>query len=467
MTTLLRMNGANGYAGVPSSIADAIYFLNDLEVVDTDTINEKGTVCAICQACLSDPEADRRWHQIVRLPSCGHMFGKSCLFSWLTPFDCEAPKDDDHDQMSQGENAEADISQDTQTLSMMRDLDITTDDIPAIRDTTFAVDDPDPCNNSSDEIEEGSSEDGEADGQQDSEEVREDESGNNSGHETMQEGSPDTGDDNIEIQYDSSADSGDESSSESGDVIMGEANHGTCNDGFGTAAMLGRYQIGYQSRRSNCLPGKAVQINKTMSWMHFLVQSRISDYQSGESQTIMSDSYSMAYHSGDTDTGLESLQAGNNNCPCCRGEVCARPSFLDSLMYLATRIRVWDTAYAFLGISRNAKEDSLREQCLKFIETCLVQRISQGEGINGGNGIQVFQALKHARWSLIKTTLSPDQHSVCRSKEDQDKLHAFGKAMRFRLKDVTVWYSNDSFKVWYGLEDPPVRYAIHVERLEA
>ncbi len=72
-------------------------------------------------------------------------------------------------------------------------------------------------------------------------------------------------------------------------------------------------------------------------------------------------------------------------------------------MYLATCIRVWDTAYALLGIPRNVKEDFLREQCLKFIETCLVQRISQGEGINGGNGRQVFQALKDARWSLTKT----------------------------------------------------------------
>ncbi|KAL8885658.1 MAG: hypothetical protein Q9215_006514 [Flavoplaca cf. flavocitrina] len=401
MATLLRMKGANGYAGVPSSIADAIYFINDLEVVDTDTIDEKGTVCAICQGCLSDPEADRTWHQIVRL-----LRVVTCL-------------GDDHDQMSQGENAEAENIQDSQTLSMMRDLDVTTDDIPDIRTTTFAVDDPDSCNDSSDKIEEGSSDDGEADGQQDSEEVREDENGNNSGHEAMQEGSPDTDDDNIGFQYDSNADSGDESSSDSGDVIMGEANHGTCNDGFGTAAMLGRYQIEYQSRRSNWLPGKAVQINKTMSWMHFLVQSPTSDYTIGESQTITWNSYSLAYHSGDTNTGLESLQAGNNNCPCCRDEVYARPS-LDSLMSLATRIRVWDTAYAFLGIPRNDKEDFLREQCLKFIETCLVQRISQGEGINGGKGRQVFQALRGARWSLIKTKISPYQHSVCRSEEDRD-----------------------------------------------
>ncbi|KAL9038970.1 MAG: hypothetical protein Q9180_002812 [Flavoplaca navasiana] len=340
METLLRMKSAHGYAGVPSSIADAIYFLNDLEVVDTDTINEKGTICAICQGCLSGPEADRTWHQIVRLPSCGHMFGKSCLFSWLTPFDREAPKDDDHDQMSQGEDAEAEIIQDTRTLSIMRDLDFTTDDIPDIRTTTFAVDDPDPCNDSSGEIEEGSSDDGEADGQQDSEEVREEESGDNSGHEAVEEASPDTDDDNIEFQYDSNADSGDESSSDSGDVVMGEANHGTCNARFGTAAMLGRYRIEYQSRRSNRLPGQAVQINKTMSWMHFLIQSPTSDYTSGESRTITSDSYSLAYNSGDTNTGLESLRAGNNNCPCCRDEVYARPTFLDSLMYLATRIRV-------------------------------------------------------------------------------------------------------------------------------
>ncbi|KAL9627053.1 MAG: hypothetical protein Q9204_006841, partial [Flavoplaca sp. TL-2023a] len=183
--------------------------------------------------------------------------------------------------------------------------------------------------------------------------------------------------------------------------------------------------------------------------------------------TITSDPYSLAYHSGDTNTGLESLQAGNNNCPCCRDEVYARPSFLDSLMYLATRIRVWGTAYTLLRIPRNLKEDFLREQCLKFIETCLVQRISQGGGINGGNGRQIFQALKDARWSLIKTKLSPYQRSVCRFKEDRHKLHAFGRAMRFRLKDLTVWYPNDSFKVWYGLEDPPVRYTIHVERLEA
>lgn len=122
--------------------------------------------------------------------------------------------------MSQGKNAEDEIIQDTQPLSIMRDLDITTDDIPDIQTTTFAVDDPDPCNESSDEIEAGSSDNGEADGQKDSEDVGEDESVNNSGHKAMEEASTDTNDDKIDFQYDSNADRGDESSR---DFVMGEA----------------------------------------------------------------------------------------------------------------------------------------------------------------------------------------------------------------------------------------------------
>ncbi|KAI4227252.1 MAG: hypothetical protein LQ349_006745, partial [Xanthoria aureola] len=96
MATGVRMESTLGYAGTHSSIYDAIYFLNHLESVDTNTVNVEGIVCAICQGCQSDPIADETWHQLVRLPSCGHVFGKSCLFSWLTPFDQEQVKNDDN-----------------------------------------------------------------------------------------------------------------------------------------------------------------------------------------------------------------------------------------------------------------------------------------------------------------------------------------------------------------------------------
>lgn len=482
MAISVRMESAFGYAGTHSSIYDAIYFLNHLESVDTNTIDVEGAVCAICQGSLSDPKADQTWHQFVRLPSCGHLFGRSCLFSWLTPFDQEQVKnddegdddddddedeykydddegddddDDDDGQLSEVGTAENETVLGTGPVSESRGSGWTTVNV---QPTTFTDDGSDKGYGNFDDIEEGTGDDGNED--------NEDESSSDPADEVMGEASAETDNEQSDTQDGREEDSEDESSSDSADEVMREASVETDIDRSGTQVAPRKSRSSCRSSKSEWLPDNAAHIDKTVSWTHFLLQFPISSHPDGGQEHIDPLSYSLAYRSGDTDTGLETLRPGNNICPCCRDEVFAQPARVDFLMYLATRIRVWDTAYAFLGIQHNFKEKCVRDQCLKFIETYLFHHISLGEGVNGGNGTKVIQALKDARWSLVQTIMNTSDRSICKSEDDRDKLHAFGKAMRYRSKDLKVWYSNDTFKVWYGPEDPPVRYAIQVEHLQ-
>ncbi|KAL8848358.1 MAG: hypothetical protein Q9221_006607 [Calogaya cf. arnoldii] len=487
------MESAFGFGGTHSSILDVIYFLNHLDVVDTKTVDVKDAVCAICQGCDSDPEADRAWHQFVRLPSCGHLFGRSCLFAWLKPFDNEGPRieverdnyviyiddlqaddddddvngDNEDDQMSEEETAENetvregsgdDSDEDSDRNSgadsgdernndgadeAMEDADAEIDDENA--DTQHNEDvvmdpshsafwsfpnlstDSDDGDRPEMDIENADTRDNhvdnseaEADSENEAMEAEVDSEGDNT-------------QDDPEEEFEEEADSSDE------DEVMDDVSTVSDND------------------RSEWLPREAAYIDMSTSGTPFLIRaSNLSD----------PESYSLAYRRNHTNTGLETLKPGNYTCPCCRGAVFPEPAYADSLFFLATRLRVWETAYAFLGIQRNPKEDYVRDQCHEFLHTYLQQRVDLGEQLFNGNSEKVYQALKDARRSLLQTKNSPSDHTIRRSQEDRKKLHAFGMAIRYRLKDSKVWYSNQTFKVWYGREDPRSRYAIQVEHLQ-
>ncbi|KAI4112112.1 MAG: hypothetical protein LQ339_000120 [Xanthoria mediterranea] len=460
------MESALGYAGTHSSIYDAIYFLNHLESVDTKTVNVEDIVCAICQACQSDPIADQTWHQLVRLPSCGHVFGKSCLFSWLTPFDQEQVKNDDNnnddDNDDEADNEDADNEDE-------HDEDDQMSEVGTAENETFLLTEPSsefgasgwtavnvlPTNSTNDASGEGHG--------------NEEELSSDSVDAVMGEASADEDYEESDVQDDREKDSDYEPSSDSMDEVMEEASADADNEESDTPDDReedSEDERGYQSKRSEWLPDKAAHIDKNVSWTGFLLEFPTSEHPNGGHEHQKARSYSLAYRSGDSDTGLETLKPGNNTCPCCRAEVFAPPARVDSLVHLATRIRVWDTAYAFLGIERTLEEKFVRRQCLEFIDTVHFHRDSQGEGISANNSRKLIRALKDARWSLVQVQKNASDGLICKPEEDRDKLHAFGKAMRYRPKDLEVWYSNDTFKVWYGPEDLPVRYTIQVEHLE-
>ncbi|KAL8647889.1 MAG: hypothetical protein Q9226_006240 [Calogaya cf. arnoldii] len=484
MATDMRMESAFGFGGTHSSIIDVIYFLNSLEVVDTETVNVKDAVCTICQGCDSDPEADRAWHQFVRLPSCGHLFGRSCLLAWLKPFGNEGPRievehdnyveDDDDDDDDNGDNEDDQMSEEEtaeyQTVQEGSgdDSDENSDENS---DRNSGADSGDERNNDdvNEAMEEANAEiDNENDDTQDNEDVVMDPSHSafwsfqHDDRPEMDSENADTQDnhvDNSEAEADSDNEAmeaeidseDDDTQDDREEEFEEEANSGDEDEIIGDVSTVS------DNDRSELLPQEAAYIDLSTSCTPFLIQaSNLSD----------PESYSLAYRRNHTDTGLETLKPGNNTCPCCRGEVFPQPAYADSLFFLATRLRVWETAYAFLGIQRYPKEDYVRDQCHEFLHTYLKQRVDLGEGLFNGNSEKVYQALKDARRSLLETKNSPSDHSICKSQEDRDKLHAFGMAMRYRLKDSKVWYSNQTFKVWYGREDPRSRYAIQVDHLE-
>ncbi|KAL8634436.1 MAG: hypothetical protein Q9228_007969, partial [Teloschistes exilis] len=103
-----------GYAGIHSTIFAAIHFLNHLEPADLSTIAAGDRTCPICNEALNH-SADQSAHSAVKLPDCGHVFGKSCLILWLTPFNKEqqdyssaSSEDDDDDDDDEEEEEEED-----------------------------------------------------------------------------------------------------------------------------------------------------------------------------------------------------------------------------------------------------------------------------------------------------------------------------------------------------------------------
>ncbi|KAL8947114.1 MAG: hypothetical protein Q9222_006569 [Ikaeria aurantiellina] len=88
-----------GYAGIQSNVYEAMRILNHLRPVDLRKVNASDRVCAICFDTESNPRANRSCHELVRLPGCGHYFGRSCIVSWLTPFDKTDPELSDSDSV--------------------------------------------------------------------------------------------------------------------------------------------------------------------------------------------------------------------------------------------------------------------------------------------------------------------------------------------------------------------------------
>ncbi|KAI4198914.1 MAG: hypothetical protein LQ350_004979 [Teloschistes chrysophthalmus] len=99
-------DNSRGYAGIHSTIFAAIQFLNHLERADVSTMVAEDRICAICNETLSE-SPDQPGHWAVRLPGCGHVFGKSCLAIWLTPFDKESQEFSTEDSENEEEEEEA------------------------------------------------------------------------------------------------------------------------------------------------------------------------------------------------------------------------------------------------------------------------------------------------------------------------------------------------------------------------
>ncbi|KAL8777077.1 MAG: hypothetical protein Q9213_008016 [Squamulea squamosa] len=232
---------------------------------------------------------------------------------------------------------------------------------------------------------------------------------------------------------------------------------------------------GEDEKRSTWLPDKTAFIDKSVSFTHILVDLQITNLPSMDQQSIVSQSHSLWDRLQNAETRLNNLAPGNNRCPYCRDEVFAQPVCGDFILFLSTRIRVWDTAYKLLGIERRREEEMVRDQCLQFVQTYLGDREALGLDLTG-EGWNMIDALKDACSTLLSARLNPSYRSVCKSAEDRYKLWAFGRAMRYRLKDLKVWYSNDPFVVWYGPEPSAqgtskatrakVRYAIQVSLLD-
>ncbi|CAO1599260.1 hypothetical protein XANCAGTX0491_002996 [Xanthoria calcicola] len=445
------MESTLGYAGTHSSIYDAIYFLNHLESVDTNTVNVEGIVCAICQGCQSDPIADETWHQLEQVKNDDNNNDDD-------DDDDDDEADDEDDQTNEVGTAENETFLFTEPSSELGASGWTAVNVLPTNSTNDASGEG---HGNSHDIEEGT---GDA-----TDEDNEEELSSDSADEVMGEASADGDYEESDVQDDRENDSDYEASRDSMDEVMEEASAEADNEESNTPDDReedSEDERGYQSKRSEWLPDKAAHIDENVSWTGFLLQFPRSEHPNGGHEHQKARAYSLAYRSGDSDTGLETLKPGNNTCPCCRAEVFAPPARVDSLVHLATRIRVWDTAYAFLGIERTLEEKFVRRQYHEFINTDHIHRDSQGDGISANNGRKVIQALKDARWSLVQIKENASNGLICKPEEDRDKLHAFGKAMRYRSKDLEVWYSNDTFKVWYGPEDLPVRYTIQVEHLE-
>ena len=77
-------NQLRSYGFTDNNTLDAIRRLNSLPAADLSKLDPEDKQCIICRAYGEDEQADKTYHQLLRLP-CGHVLGKSCLHIWMSP----------------------------------------------------------------------------------------------------------------------------------------------------------------------------------------------------------------------------------------------------------------------------------------------------------------------------------------------------------------------------------------------
>ncbi|KAL9578600.1 MAG: hypothetical protein Q9212_005614 [Teloschistes hypoglaucus] len=385
------VGNSRGYAGIHSTIFAAIQFLNHLESADVSTMVAEDRVCAICNEVLSE-SPDQPGHWAVRLPGCGHVFGKSCLALWLTPFDKESQEysteDSENEEEEEEEEEDPDEEYDDEDEDDMNErrgleaqrrfrewFDSRRDIVPETflprqeevqvqqMILTFAYGVPD--RNLAYNVRGPVNEEAMAD-------VPE--------HQSIGVDCPEIEDDNLDPP----------------DELIAH---------LYTLASWQPAKMDDEMDIPICLQGERL-----------LEPAEL--YEFGP------------HFAGFAPTPLG---AGNNTCPLCRSETFPRPKHGDSLMALTVRMHVWNTAYRYLGIERTAQDQLYMNEIGLFMrrrfDTWALNQVDPYDETNAGLA-EVFMNALH---SLVGVGLDVEYGSFLEywTSQDMHRLWIFAESWKF------------------------------------
>ncbi|KAL8719945.1 MAG: hypothetical protein Q9225_003122 [Loekoesia sp. 1 TL-2023] len=390
-----------GYAGLSGTIFEALRFLNRLKPVDLSKIPAEDQVCAICHNCLSDPEADQTWHQLVQLPGCGHFFGRSCLISWLTPLD------------KVGDAVDGEFGDEDEEEEMIEDSGSVTGQ-PAVGATEVgSLSRPRWTPISENHDLSGTSPS--VDGLNMSSRL-------NASSEALRasvDNYPGQDENTRGVTVEGMEGAGEE------DQVHNESSIEPNED---NTPHIARQQQSYD------IDPPSTPTSSTTA--HFAGTASLArDTLSGAPSDLVEDTENFVYRV---------LIPGNNTCPLCRAQVFPKPAYGDSVHFLRISVRAWDLAYKHTGIERNYLDDVYRSACLTFIHSWDVMRKAMGEGVERIANVERPRVFSHAAASLVAATREPEYYSFWRWTNKQRRaLRDFGHYMKFREEDVPIWFGTD------------------------
>ena len=410
------------YAGTHCTTFKALQALNHLKPVNLSNVAMEDRVCAICTESMSASQTDQTWHHIaVQLPGCGHCFGKSCLINWLTPLDQEGvisedqanelgENDEDGEEFETANSAPAHASwvgseegsrtasgwtpiNENTSISSARTSATRHDRIP---ERVASLEDPlaaaDPCPNEANVDQEVG----------------------------------------MGLNYVSGVD---QPLGESSNEVNQQHNQIT------TERQQQKFSGVTGRERNAAIAG----------YVDFLFASHVDFMSKGliEHLLLLRQHRPPAERSRRRGVlaGLvfTALVPGSNTCPLCRADVFLRETSPDSLLFLRTRLRVWDIAYELAHIKRTPLEEHIRTECLDFIDT--MDSIHRGthEPEQSLTYAEQRWAFNHAIKSIIDLDNQPDTYFPGRwTDEQRKKLWVFGTYLNYTERDLSVLFGRDT-----------------------
>ncbi|KAL8637888.1 MAG: hypothetical protein Q9228_004895 [Teloschistes exilis] len=393
---------SRGYAGIHSTIFAAIQFLNHLEPADVSTIVAEDRICAICSEALSEPP-DQAGHWAVRLSGCGHVFGKSCLDIWLTPFDKESQEfptedseyeeeeedDDEEEEGEGGEEQEDEYMDDVDERGVGRD--------PEVRDQGAAA--AEDCPNLLMEA---------------------------------QSTSPDL--DNVRPDHNPIETSG---TSNVSSAVHEEAMPDVPeHQSMGVDNKDSEDDILYPSDEF------VAHLYTLASWHPATTDNEMDIPVCLQGEWLLRPA--LLYENGPYQAGFAPtpLGPGYNTCPLCRCETFPRPKHGDSVMALTVRLHVWNTAYRYLGIQHTVQDQLYINEVGLFMrrrfDTWASNQVDPYTVTYAG----MAEAFMNALHSLVGTGVDVEYGALVErwTSRDMHRLWIFGESWKFSRVDWAILF---------------------------
>lgn len=379
-----------GYAGIHATIFEALRFLNHLEPADLNKMAAEDRICAICSDSLSDLVANQTWHRPVRLPECGHVFGKSCLIYWLTPFDRESSDSLDvdfhvEDEANDQEEDEGNVDRRWRPFWRNNQQAASSASEPSVPpESQWTPVNPRPHIANLDEQRDFAND----------EEVEE-----------------------VEVEFTTEA----------------IHNHDEHTTDFG---------------EDGTIPDSAPWDLHPAAELVDYTDTPIDE--NGPFPQQPNDLYN--YGSNLTGSSIVPLSPGSNTCPLCRHEVFPMPTHGDSLHCIQARIRVWDTAYKYLEFDWTDQESMFRAESLEFIHSWRRMRLAMGEIAEPALDLEQMRwTIQHALQSILGLHNDSESHTLVRGWTEERSFNflAFAMSLQFNDWDAQAWFGAESRTLEY------------------